>query len=163
MSTQFAVKRFAEIPKIVGRGAKAGSGRPSIYPFVDMKEVGDGFEFDSILAKKVRGAAQAYRSNFPQYKFVIRDLRDDEGKQTGVTACILAEVLTDEEVKAIVERKAAEKAAQKAAEAKAAATGGIPVSSNGNAQAAPQNAASAAPAPSASVDEALAGLDGLDI
>lgn len=153
-TSKFTVRKFAEIPKIVGRGAKAGStGRPSTYPFADMKEEGDGFEFLSALTKKVRGAVQAYRGNFPQYKFAIRELRDETtGQLTGSSACILHKILTPEELAELQ----AQKAAQKAAEAAAEAAGVGPI--------VPANAPVAAPVQdqtvvAASVDDALSGLD----
>lgn len=151
-SPKFAIRKFAEIPKVVGRGAKPGTGRPSIYPFADLKEPGDGFTFATILTKKVRGAAQAFRQNNPKHKFAIRDLRDDNGKPTNESACILVKIMTDEEYAAYLAEREAQKQAQAAAEAQ-----GVTTTVKG------ENAASAAPSQSepvvaASVDDALAGL-----
>lgn len=152
-SPKFAIRKFAEIPKVVGRGAKPGTGRPSIYPFADLKEPGDGFTFATILTKKVRGAAQAFRQNNPKHKFAIRDLRDENtGKPTGESACILVKIMTDEEYAAYLAEREAQKQAQAAAEAQ-----GVTTTVKG------ENAASVAPVQSepvvaASVDDALAGL-----
>lgn len=144
---KFAVRKFAEIPKIVGRGPKPGAGRPSIYPFQDLKEIGDGFPFPSALTKKVRGAVQAYRQNNRQFKFAIRELRDDSGKLTGESACILSKILTPDEVaKEIADREAAKAAEAEAAKQFAAQAGNAPVNA-------------AAPVVAASVDDALDGLD----
>lgn len=150
--SKFTVRKFAEIPKIVGRGAKPGAGRPPTYPFADLKEEGDGFEFGSALTKKIRGAVQAYRSNFPQFKFAIRELRDENGKPNGMSACILSKILTADELAAIN----AEKAAQKAAEAKAEAE---LLSQGGNQNATVSDPAQSQTVVAASVDDALSGLD----
>jgi hypothetical protein len=137
--SKFEVRKFASIPKIVGRGPKNG-GRPSVYPFVDLKEEGDGFSFPSALTKKVRGAVQAYRGNYPQYKFAIRELRDENGALTGDSACILAKILTPEEVRAAQDAREAQRAAEAAAEAQVSSVTSTPA------------------VVATSVDDALAGL-----
>lgn len=166
----FQIQRFTEIPKIIGRGAKPGSGRPSLYPFADMKEEGDGFVYESILDKKVRAAVQAYRQNHPKYKFAQRPLRHPEFLEDGVTAhpeanklngnsaVILIKILTDEEYNTHVKEREATKRAQEQAQV----NGTAPL--HGKAAQAPQpqaNGVNQGPAPvvAASVDDALSGLN----
>jgi len=107
----FEIRTFAEIPKIVGRGNKSSSGRPPLYPFDKLVNVGEGFPFPSTLVKKVRGAVQQYRQNNPTKKFAIRPI------EAGQHACILTEILTEEQVREAQERKARARAAEQAAEA----------------------------------------------
>lgn len=129
--TGFVVQHFQSIPKIVGRGAKPGSsaGRPPLYPFDKLANVGDGFPFPSALLKKVRGSLQQYRQAHPNKKFVLRPIDPDTSGPRH--ACILAEILTDEQLAAAQATKAAAKAAEREAEAKLLQSLGIVAPSGG--------------------------------
>lgn len=155
----FEIRKFDAIPKIVGRGARPGAGKPALYPFAEMKEAGDGFQFPSVLAKKVRGAIQAYRLNYPRFKFAVREItpstRDAAGvsQNDGTSAAILSQVLNDAELAAYQAEKNASAAAQANALGRmgSGVAGSLP---NGTPSPALPNAVMAS-----SVDDALSGLN----